>query len=159
MSRFHLAFWLVVIFAVTACSGLKTYPNTAEKNLLVKTKASGSLFMSVEVVLHIYDLKDDCKSDYLGSIKLKNGETQIGIPTGRPTYLAFVFHSDGFVPSTTILTPRPGDRYIANVNYADRIYNLSIHEAGPRGKQGREIERHSRNCPDVRNLPEYEIFN
>jgi len=159
MNRSYLAFWLVVIFSVTACSGLKTYPNTAEKNLLVKTKASGSPFMSVAVFLHIYDLKEDCKSDYLGSIKLKNGETQIGIPTGRPTYLAFVFHSDGFVPSTTILTPRPGDRYIANVNYADRIYNLSIHEAGPRGKQGREIERQARNCPDVRNLPEYEIFN
>jgi len=159
MNRFHLAFWLVVIFSVTACSGLKTYPDTAEKNLLVKTTTSGSLFMSVAVFLHIYDLKDDCKSDYLGSIKLKNGETQIGIPTGRPTYLAFVFHSDGIVPSATILTPRPGDRYIANVNYADRIYNLSIHEAGPRGKQGSEIERQTRNCPDIRNLPEYRFLN
>ncbi len=156
MNRIHLACWLLLIAAVTGCSSLKTYPNTAEKNLLVKTKTSGSLFMSVEVFLHIYDLKDDCKSDYLGSIKLKNGETQIGIPAGRPAYLAFVFHTDGIVPDTTILTPQPGVRYIANINYADRIYNMTIHEAGPRGKEGREIERQARNCPDVRNLPEYQ---
>jgi hypothetical protein len=155
MNRIHLVCLLLLMAAVTGCSGLKTYPDTAEKNLLVRTKTSGSLFMSVEVFLHIYDLKDDCKSDYLGSIKLKNGETQIGIPTGRPAYLGFVFHTDGIVPDTTILTPRPGARYIADVRYADRIYSVTMHEAGPQGKLGREIERQARNCPDSRSLPEY----
>lgn len=155
MNRVHLACWLFLIAAITGCSGLKTYPDTLEKNLLVRTKTSGSLFMSVQVFLHIYDLKDDCKNEYLGTIKLKNGETQIGLPMGRPAYLAFVFHTDGIVPDTTILTPQPGVRYNADVNYADRIYNVSIHEAGPHGKQGREIQRQTRNCPDTRSLPEY----
>jgi hypothetical protein len=155
MNRIHLACWLLLLSVITGCSGLKIYPNTAEKNLLIRTKATGSFFMKVEVFLHVYHLKDDCKNDYLGSIKLKNGETQIGLPTGQPTYLAFVFRTDGITPSTTILTPRPGNSYIADVTYADRIYNFSLREAGPRGSPGRELERQTRNCPDHRSLPEY----
>jgi hypothetical protein len=150
----HLACFLLLISVVAGCSGLKTYPNTADKNLMVRTKTSRSLFRSVEVSLQIYNLDDDCNADYLGSIKLKNGDTQIGIATDQFTCLAFVFVTPGIIRHTTILTPRPGVRYIADISYADSIYNVSIHEAGPSGTQGREIDRQVSKCQDIRGLLE-----
>lgn len=155
MNRMSWAVFVLLIISLSGCSGLKTYPNTGEKNLVIRTNTSGSLFMSVNVFLHLYHLKDECKSDYLGTVKLKNGNTDIAIPTGSLTYLAFVFHTDGITPHTSIVTPKPGMRYIADVRYADRIYGVSLHESGAGGRLGREIERQSRNCPDTRALPEY----
>jgi hypothetical protein len=151
---FRLVCSLSLVVAVAGCSGLKAYPNTADKNLGVRTKLSGSFFTSVEAFLHIHRLKDSCATDYLGTVELKNGLTQVGIAPGQPTYLKFVFQtsarlggSSATIPYTAILTPRAGGQYTADVSYADRIYNVSIREVGPRGTPGREIERRTRDCP------------
>ena len=145
---------LSLVVAVAGCSGLKAYPNTADKNLQVRTKLSGSFFTGVEAFLHIHRLKDGCATDYLGAVELKNELTQLGIAPGQPAYLIFVFQtsarlggSSATIPYTTILTPRSGGQYTADVSYADRIYNVSIRELGPRGTPGRELERRTRDCP------------
>jgi hypothetical protein len=122
--------------------------------LQVRTKLSGSFFTGVEAFLHIHRLKDGCATDYLGAVELKNDLTQLGIAPGQPAYLVFVFQTSSRLRGsftqtsyTTILTPRPGGQYTADVSYADRMYNVSIRELGPRGTPGREIERRTRNCP------------
>jgi len=51
------------------------------------------------------------------------------------------------MPYTTVFTPRSGTRYIADVSYADSIYFVSIHEVGPCGVLGRELERKAVDCP------------
>ncbi|HLQ25503.1 MAG TPA: hypothetical protein VK138_06415 [Acidiferrobacterales bacterium] len=151
---FRLVCSLSLLVAVAGCSNLKTYPNTADKNLQVQTKLSGSFLTGVEAFLHIHRLKDSCSGDYLGTVELKNGLTQVGIAPGQPTYLAFAFNTSarlggsfGTTSYTTILTPRAGGQYTADVSYADRIYNVSIREVGPRGAPGRELERRTRDCP------------
>ncbi len=90
---FRLVCSLSLLVAVAGCSNLKTYPNTADKNLQVQTKLSGSFLTGVEAFLHIHRLKDSCSGDYLGTVELKNGLTQVGIAPGQPTYLAFAFNT------------------------------------------------------------------
>jgi len=146
MKHLHLACWFLLFGALAGC-GLKKYPNTLEKNLLVRTTVSGSLFNSVEAYLHVYDPKDDCKKDYLGAIKLKNGDTHVGIPVGRPVHVDFVFYANAQVHNPSIVTLLPGERYIALVRYVDRIYSLSIREIGSHGVPGREIPYQKSHCP------------
>jgi hypothetical protein len=145
---------LLLLVVTTGCSDLKTYPNTADKNLLVRTKMqSGSLFTDVEVMLHIYSLRDGCTTNYLGTVKLEKDRTQVGMMIGQPIYLKFIFNTSGMlssstatVPYITILTPRPGVQYSADVSYVDSIYNVIIREVDPRGTPGREIERNMGKC-------------
>jgi hypothetical protein len=114
---------------------------------------SGSLFIGVEAVLHIYHLRGGCTTDYLGTVKLEKDMAPIGIMASQPTYLKFVFKTGGMlasgtaiIPYATVLTPRPGVQYSADVSYVDRMYNVVIREVGPRGTPGREIERNMRGC-------------
>ena len=145
---------LLFLGAIAGCSNLKTYPNTADKNLLIRTKMqSGSILADVEAVLHIYRLRDGCTTDYLGTVELDKDSTQVGITTGQPTYLKFIFKTSGMfasstttVPYTTILTLRPGVQYSADVSYVDSIYNVVIREIGSRGTPGREIDRNMGKC-------------
>ena len=145
---------LSLLIAVVGCSGLKAYPNTADKNLQINTKLSGSFLTEVEAVLHIHRLQNGCASDYLGGVDLKNGSAQIGIAPGQATYLVFAFYtstrlggSSTIIPYSTVVTPRAGSRYVADVSYVDSIYNVRVQEIGPRGTSGRELERKTIDCP------------
>jgi hypothetical protein len=149
-----LACALLLLVGANGCSNLKTYPNTADKNLLVQTKMqSGSLFTGVEAVLHIYHLRGGCITDYLGTVELKKDMAPLGIMAGQPTYLKFIFNATGMlgsstatIPYATVLTPRPGVQYSADVSYVDSIYNVVIREVDLRGTPGREIERNMGGC-------------
>ena len=153
----NFIFWLIcslsLLVTVVGCSGLKAYPNTADKNLQVNTKLSGSFLTDVEATLYIHRLENGCVSDYLGGIDLKNGLTQIGIAPGQPAYLMFEFVTSttlggsSTIPYNTVLTPRAGNRYMADVSYVDRIFNVSIREIGSRGTPERELERKTVSCP------------
>ena len=149
---FRLACWLLLIIAVAGC-GFKKYQSTPEKNLLVRTTASGSLFTSVEAFLHVYDPPGaDCKKKYLGGMNLKNGDMEVGLPTDRPVYLDVVLHVEGFtdnrfIHNSSIVTLHPAMRYVALVRYVDRIYSVSIRELASTGLPGRDIRSKPADCP------------
>lgn len=156
MKRLHPVWWFLLLAALAGCSGLKTYPNDLEKNLTVQTTLSGSLFGSIKAYLHVYDPKDECKIKYVGSLKLKNGEAEVGVAVNRPVCLDFVFHAgDLFNPEThlhnrAIVTLRPGVRYVAIVRYVDRIYSVSIRELGSSSLPGREVPSQEINCAPLK---------
>lgn len=150
---FRTACLLALFFILAGCSNIEPYPSTADKNLQVRSKVSGTFLTEVEAVLQIHSMKGGCVVDYLGTVDLKNGLTQVGVAPGQPVYLIFLFNISSFagggtmMPYTTVFTPRPGTRYMADVSYADSIYHVSIHELGSRGVSGRELERKAVSCP------------
>ena len=146
--RFYVT--LVIILSVlTACSGIKTYPNNLDRNLHVTTKTdSGSVLSSVRAAVDIHQVEPDCSIKYAGTIQLDKPGVDIGIPAGRSSYLVFVFSSSGFLSASstttysTLLRPRKGIRYDIDVSYLEDIYNVVIHERRGRNKS-REIEAKS----------------
>ena len=78
---------LLVLSMLAACSAVKTYPNTLDKNLRVITKTDSG----VDAAIEIYEVKPDCSIEYSGTVQLDNPDVDIGIPTGRSSYLVFVF--------------------------------------------------------------------
>lgn len=129
------------------CSEIKVYPNTLEKNLEIRTVTkSGSFFSKVRTRLHVYRLDAPCRLEYLGTVDLDRPALGVGIPAGRPSYLAFAFASSAFLGGTqgvttqgTLLTPRAGYRYDIDVSYEDNIYNVVLRERAPHRNAGREI--------------------
>ena len=144
---------LALLFAITSCSNIKPFPSTADKNLQVRSKVSGTFFTGVTAVLQIHSMQGRCVDEYIGTVDLKSGMAQVGLAPGQSVVLLFLFHisglagSDSTVPYSTIFTPRSGTQYIADVSYADSIYNVRIHEVGSRGVLGRELARKTVDCP------------
>lgn len=134
---------------IAGCSNIKTFPSTADKNLQIRTRVSGAV-----ATLQVHSMKGGCVIDYLGTVDLKNGETQVGVTPDQPVNLVFLFTTyrfgggGGMVPYTTVFSPRAGTQYVADVSYANRIYYVSMHEVGARGVLGREIERRVVDCPE-----------
>ena len=141
---------------LSGCSGIKTYPNTMTKNLQIKIETdSGSMFSKVRAAVDIYRVDSDCKTEYEGTVQLKNPSIDVGVPSSRLTYLVFVFASSGFLSSSsstitynTLLKPLIGYNYDINVSYIDDIYNVVIRETHPRQKKSREIELKDLNACD-----------
>ena len=134
---------------LAGCSGIKSYPDTSPKNLVVKTEArSGSVWGSVRVSVHIHEVDASCRTEYLGTVQLSSPSVEIGLPPERPSYLVFNFYSSSFLGSSTgsinyetLLRPRAGYTYDATARYADGIYLVEVRESGARGSTGREIAR------------------
>jgi hypothetical protein len=145
----RVAVWLLGAGLLAGCSGIKTYPDTSPKNLIVKTEArSGSVFSSARVAVHIHQVDASCRTTYVGTVQLSESVVEIGIPPERPSYLVFSFYSSSFLGGSsgsityeTLLRPRAGHVYDANARYADGIYHVEIRESGPGRSKGREIER------------------
>lgn len=138
---------LLVLSLLTACSGIKTYPNTMDKNLHVTTETdSGSVFSSLNTSVDIYQVKADCTIEYTGSVQLDSQSVDIGIPTERSSYLVFVFASSGFFSNSsmtsydTLLRPRKGYNYNAKVSYMDDIYNVVMQETPTHTTKNRVID-------------------
>jgi hypothetical protein len=143
--------------ALAGCSGLRDYVSSADRNLLIRTKTSGSPLTKVEAFLHIYRLKNACETEYLGTVSLDRDEIRTGLPPQQPTYLKFVFKTSprlgggsSLIPYGVAVTPQPSARYVADLSYADSLYNFTVREIGPHGKAGRLIERRALNCPPER---------
>jgi hypothetical protein len=140
---------------LSGCAGIKTYPNTPDKNLRVRTETdSGSLFSNVHAAVDIYRVDADCTTEYEGTVQLDARSVAIGIPSGRVSYLVFVFARSGLLSRSstitydTLLRPRAGQTYDVSVSYRDDIYNVVIREAGSQQGKGRVIG--PRNLQDCR---------
>jgi hypothetical protein len=111
----------------------------------------------VEAFLHVYRFKSACETEYLGTVTLDRDEIRTGLLPQQPTYLKFVFKTSSrlgggssLIPYGVVVTPHPGSQYLADLSYADSLYNVTVRELGPQGKAGRLIERRALNCPPER---------
>jgi hypothetical protein len=144
----HTSILLFLFSLLMGCSGIKTYPNTANKNFHIKTETdSGSMLSKVRTAVNIYRVDADCKTEYEGTVQLKSRSVDIGIPAERLSYLVFVFSSSGFLSSSSstitydgLLKLNADYLYDVKVSYVDDIYNVVIRETDPRNKKSREIE-------------------
>ena len=149
ISAARIAAWLLGAGLLTGCSGIKTYPDTSPRNLVVRTEASsGSMLAKSRVSVHIHEVGANCSTEYLGTVQLNESTVEIGIPAGRPSLLVFNFYNSSFLGGTTgninyetLLRPRAGYTYDAIARYRDGIYYVSIRESGARGSAGRELAR------------------
>ena len=146
---------LVLAVMLAGCSSVKTYPDMPGKNVHVRTRlVEERMFGSVRADLDIYSVDSKCEAQYLGTVELDKASVDFGIPPGQQTYLVFVFSSKGMLGSAkgsttyaTLLRPRAGFDYRAEVRYVDDIYNVELIEAQAGRKSGRELEpRRLENC-------------
>jgi hypothetical protein len=147
MMRLNYTVLLFTIWFITGCSGLKTYHSDLENNLKITTQTdSGSIFSSLQAAVDIHTVNPDCSTEYAGTIQLDDASNDIGIPAGRSSYLVFVFEKSGFFSAetsttyNTLIRPRSGYKYIAEVSYQENIYNVIINEVDPGSSKSREIE-------------------
>lgn len=147
--RYRAAGLLLAAAVLAACSGIKTYPNTFDKNIDIHTDTRSNEFLGkVKTDVDIFRVDADCEGEYLGTVKLDEPAMAIGLPPDRPSYLVFNFSSSAFFSSTsssinyaTLLKPRSGYRYDIKVSYIDNIYDVAIREVNSHQSVGREIER------------------
>ena len=140
------AIFALAVLMLAGCSGIKPYPNDLEKNLYLMVKVkSDSMFSSVKASVDIYRVDLNCQTYYQGTVNLNNETAKVGIPASRPSYLVFNFSSSSFLANSsgsinyeTVLIPRAGHIYDAEVNYVDDLYNVTTFERGKRGRH--EIE-------------------
>jgi hypothetical protein len=140
---------IVLLAALVAgCSGLRAYPDRADKNLSVRTELkSGSIMSTVRAALHVHRTNSKCETQYVGTIELTEPLTRIGLPAGELSYLVIRFGSSSLLGASsrtltfdTLLRARAGHTYDINVGYADDVYDVSIREIGPRSS-AKEIPR------------------
>lgn len=128
--------------SLAACSSVKPYPDISPGNLVVRSKVSGA-----RVALHVFRVKADCSRVYQGSVRLDRSPVRIGLPAGRMSYLVFGFDTSSFLSGKslisfgTLLEPRRGRIYLADVSYHDSLYNVTLRETDPRRGTSRELPR------------------
>ena len=133
---------LALALILGGCSGLKTYPNEAPKNLQVATQTE----RGVRTALHVHDLSGDCTTRYAGTLALDRPNLDVGLSAGRPTYLVVSFDTSSFLGDSrstsvgTMLTPRPGYRYELAVRYKQDIYDVALREIDRKG-MARDLAR------------------
>jgi hypothetical protein len=149
---------LVLLLGVlaTACSSINYYPNTLDKNVLVKTTlGSGSMFSDISAHLHVYSINNQCEQAHLGAVALDKPEVEVGIATGKPVVIEVAFgRGGGFFSSSssvtrveTLLTPKKNFFYEVNASYVDGIYDFEVFEKKQRNARGRLLPMvHSSSC-------------
>jgi hypothetical protein len=138
-----------VVNLLPACSGIKTYQNTSDKNLHVQTEADfESWFPRVRTAVDIHRVWEGCTVDYQGTVQLTQPKMDIGIPTDNWSYLVFVFNTPSLFPNRsgtityeTLVKPLPNYRYEAAVSYQNDMYHVKIREIPPNRSAGRELDR------------------
>lgn len=147
MTRLDFTILAFIIWLITGCSGLKTYQSDLENNLQITAETdSGSVFSNVKVAVDIHKVNTDCSTIYAGTIQLDDSSKNIGIPTDRSSYLVFVFEKSGIFSAetsttyNTLIRPRNGYSYIAEVSYKENIYNVIINEVDSGNRTSHEIE-------------------
>jgi len=147
MTRIKYTVLVFTIWFITGCSGLKTYHSDLENNLKITAQTdSGSIFSSMQAAVDIHKVNPDCSTEYAGTIQLDDSPHDIGIPAGRSSHLVFVFQKSGLFSAetsttyNTLIRPRNGYQYIAEVSYQENIYNVIINEVDPGSRTSREIE-------------------
>ena len=142
---------LAVLLATTGllagCSGIRTYPNQLDKNFFIQTTVdSGSIISTINATLDIYDVNKTCQASYVGTVKLNQNNTEVGIVPGKTSYISVRFDKGGFLSNSschityeTLIKPRKEYRYEVNVRYVDDIYNVEIVEKRSPGLKGHEV--------------------
>jgi len=132
---------------LAGCSGIKTYPDGLNKNLLVHTSTdSASILSRVRASLSISNVDAQCRIQYEGTVDLDRNSIPVGIPVERWSYLVFDFSSSGLLANSstmaqaTLLKPRAGYRYDIEVTYRDDLYNVVIRESRPGITHARDID-------------------
>src|SRR5258708_7177672 len=128
--------WLVLaaLAGATGCSGLKTYPNEASKNVHVSTQVDPK----VRAALHVHEVTGACTSRYQGTLALDRPALEVGIAAEQPTYLVVSFDTSSFMagsPSSPVgppLHPPAGGEYTRAGRYKTGIHNMALRAVGPR---------------------------
>lgn len=138
-----------LVMALSAgCSGVKTYPNTLDKNLQIRSETvTGSPLFRVRTALSVYRVDERCELALEGVVNIDQPTVSVGVPAGRWSYLDFSFSDPSLAGGTsssvsreTMFRPRAGYRYDIAVTYRKDIYHVAIREIPPRGGAGREVE-------------------
>jgi hypothetical protein len=146
----------VLVAALAAgCAGVKTYPNTLDKNLQIRSETvSGSALFRLQTSLGVYRLDESCQLEFEGAMDIGQPGVPVGLPPGRWSYLVFTFSGSSFLGGSstsisreTMILPRAGHRYDVQVSYRNDIYHVTIREIPPKGGAGREVDfRNIRAC-------------
>jgi hypothetical protein len=145
MGRAMLPVLVPVLLA--GCAGVKTYPNTLDKNVLVRSETvSGSALFQVKTTLGVHRVDERCQLEFEGVVELDKPSIGLGLPTDRWNYLVFTFSGSSFLGGSntsinreTLFRARPGHRYDISVSYRKDIYHVTIRETPPKGA-AREVE-------------------
>lgn len=125
-----------LILVLAGCAGVKTYPNTLDKNLRVHTKAkSDALLTRLRVDIDIFDVVGDCRIEYVGSLKLDQPNVDVGLAVNKPSYLSIVFTRNSIGSRSTytyetVLTPRAQHVYSVDVSHLEGMYEIFLRERG-----------------------------
>ena len=125
---------ILCVILLSACATTRPFSNSLPKNLNIQTRAeSGSVFSSLNIFLDIYKFDSSCHAIYEGTVSLKNGLIQVGLPKNSPSYLIFRFESGGFLGGSSgsteyasLLKPLKGRLYEAEVGYIENLCNVEI---------------------------------
>lgn len=102
------------------------------------------MLQDIDTLVHIYQLSSKCESEYLGTVELDGSKADVGLPVGQLLYMNFVFVRGGFFSASTsstnidtLLKPKPGAHYLADLQYLDGLYDMEIWErtSGKSGKR------------------------
>ena len=137
---------------LSACSGIKTYPNDLPKNVdVTATTKADSVFARVKASLDIYSVDAHCGSTYQGTVALSESTTSVGLPINKPNLLAVRFDSHNYLARSSgstddeiFLAPRPGYQYRIEARYVDDIYSVQLME-----RPGRVAHWHVVSDPSV----------
>jgi hypothetical protein len=123
---------LLLALSVGGCSGLKTYPDTLEKNARIHVRTEGGTLLSrIGIALDLYAVDPGCGTKYLGTVELDDSTIELGLPLDQKVRLAYVFSRDALLGTsgTTVIemmvTPRRGERYEFDVEYLKQGYTAT----------------------------------
>jgi hypothetical protein len=141
---------LLFALSVCGCSGLKSYPNTLEKNARIHVRTEGGTLLSrIGIELDLYSVDPACAAQYLGTVELNDSTIELGLPLDQKMRLAYVFSRDALLGTsgTTVIemmvTPRRGERYEFDVAYLKEGYTATGRVFPAGAAPSRDIE-HSR---------------
>jgi hypothetical protein len=134
---------LAALAGAAGCSGLKSYPNEAPKNLHVSTQ----LDAKVRALLHVHEVTGACATRYEGTVALDRAAVDVGIVAEQPAYLVVSFDTSSFMSGSrstsvgTLLKPRAGYDYELAVSYKQDIYNVALREIDRSKGVSRDLRR------------------
>ncbi len=146
-SDIRCRFILLLVPAVLAGCSVKSYPNDLPKNFHVNTVIhKTSTFRNTGLAIDVHTVNGRCETDFLGRVYVDDPKTEVGVPVDRPVFLDFIFVSkvalssdSSVVRYQTVMTPRSGYVYDAEVSYNKGIYNVAITERHRGGSGSRKI--------------------
>jgi len=156
MKWIFLSILIVYTVHLSGCASTKLYSSSLQDNIAITTRADAdSAFSSVNIFLDIYEVNRACATKFLGSVKLYETKTLVGLPVNKNSYLSFRFVGSSFLGGSssstsfdTLLKPLKGYEYEIHARYVKGIYNVDILER--RGAKGRKHRIESRELNQCR---------